>query len=444
MSPNIIIAVLTSFAGTFLVLTKNSHSEAIPWVMLATLILQSAQVVLLYTKRLYLLGSFCGVTVAILGSILVNNILLLEPFTSWRGVYFSLPEVISCLSDLFIAQCSVMLFNAYPIYKTDSTNTGFRFQLSKLSQQVLIIMPWTYLALFIAFVGLGARDSQFGMMGKGSNFVMQLVLLLSSINFTLCAFAEGRLAKTGTFSCILVIITIALAGYRSILVSMLSVFLIRGYEPTGLTWKKGFLTGCVLIPIYFLLLFIAIARQNSDSILDSVRMLINGKLNTETVLGGTGAHEQSMFVSYMFFRDPPELLYGTSYWDGVVNLVPSFLRVDTNSARIQDYIAKAQPGYLQNTGLNLGAYLPTEATINFGHFGTIFVMLAFSLFFYSIEMLKFKNRFVFALYLILASQIHGIAYYGFTNSIKFTTYGITFVSLFFLIDIALQRNTRST
>lgn len=217
---------------------------------------------------------------------------------------------------------------------------------------------------------------------------------------------------------LLLILILFIAGFRAPLISYLFVLFVVYYLNNKIKINYIFYFS-ILMPIFYLTI----------TIIGTLRRGIEG-FSIKQFFLDVGNHELNEFFTLVGVMHHDLILYGASYLDALMRLLPKFITGDIGMQfeRISETIARLiLPDYTDDSKINMGTFIISELYLNFQFFGVLLGSILLGYLFSVLEIKKYKNDFFQIVYYSSVVFLFSLIYYGSSNFIKLFFYQVLFI-----------------
>jgi hypothetical protein len=412
------------------------YGAPFPLALSMPLVLLQGGVVIafLWKRQAYLPLMFVGFLLYSIIPLYTQQVLNGMPFSSWRASTASFDTVKDAV-HYYVLFLNFVLLSSYLIY------TGHRPIEAAPAPAIAPPVTAALLAVSAAtffFTARSSRDAWIIQAGTGDRFVVLATTMALAASAAFVARSRPGLTATRDWRlwCLLGVGFVgSAAGFRFMLVATLCGMLAAVGPRIRMTAGRVATGAAVLTFAMLGLLYFAAGRTAQMNGMETVSAAFSGRLSLTSALAYFGAAEQlNMMAIYHFLSTDQNLMFGRTYWDGVLRILPNpIYNAYFEVVRPQDVILQNSTflsAWFQKSGLNIGSHFVLEAMINFGRFGPFFVAATVLIGFRLLERSR-ASRVGEAVYIGGSALAYSIAWYGFGNYAKYTLY---FAAVYLLLS----------
>lgn len=371
-------------------------------------------------------------------SVFIFNVFLAVPFSNWRQAEMPQLDVLGGLLLLLATQNLLVAQVAHTcstILRQGAVASPFNHRGYAKTVQLVILAVAVIVGVALAASTLASTRADWNRMADvGDRFFLQAGICVLLACQAVAAFHSTLISKLTSLVVVAVMGLLAIFGSRYGLISSFIILAIQYLATHRIKLRHlGIGFGGVLL-LYHGMLVLAYLRQIEATPAQAIGMIASADIPLIELYAYAGAHEQIMLYSLLrFMRESPDLLWGATYLDSVIRILPNAIHsAYFSTERPQDVISSVAPTWFQDNNFNIGAYGPTEGYLNFGLAGALIVPWLYLLLFQMFDKAAAQSRTGLYRSAVAGSFAYLAAFYGSTNlfkSLAFTMLVIFFYSL---------------
>jgi hypothetical protein len=393
----------------------------------------------LNAARLYSSIFFLLFMASVPTSVFIFNVVLTVPFSNWRAAEMPQLDVLGGLMLLLATQNVLVAQAAHDcsgiLRRRPSVAAPHHQGYAKVVQLVILVIA-VLVGLGLAASTLSSNRSDWNRTAElGDRFFLQAGICVLLACQAVAAFHTTLISKLTSGVAFGVMAVLAVFGSRYGLISSFIILAIQ-YLATHRIKMRHLVVGFgALVLLYHALLVLAYVRQTEATPARAVAMIAGAEIPLMELYAYSGAHEQIMLYSLLrFMKESPDLLWGATYLDSVIRIMPNAIHSTIATERPQDVIATVAPTWFQDNNFNIGAYGPTEGYINFGLMGALLVPWLYLLMFRKFDKAAARSRTGLYRSAVAGSFAYLAAFYGSTNLFKSLAFTMLMLFLYSILD----------